>query len=198
MPLVDVVARRVGRRVKGQVPFDDLVAMGRAALLDATRSFDPERARFRTYVGKKVAWAMYDGVRRETHGRRCAARAAQRAEPVDAHDDARAALAADRGIEERGEGAAVDDMESIEDQPSPDEDPEATVWRVQRAEALARAVRALPARERELVERHYFAGERFDLIALDLGISRSWASRLHAQAIRALAASAVREGLTDA
>ena len=46
---------------------------------------------------------------------------------------------------------------------------------------------ALPARERALIERHYFGGEPFDEIAKDLGISKSWASRLHTQAIQALA-----------
>ena len=50
-------------------------------------------------------------------------------------------------------------------------------------------VRDLPDRERALIDRHYFGGEPFDEIAKDIGISKSWASRLHAQAIQKLAAA---------
>ena len=38
-----------------------------------------------------------------------------------------------------------------------------------------------------VTERNYFGDERFDDIARSLGVSKSWASRLHAQAMRALA-----------
>jgi DNA-directed RNA polymerase specialized sigma24 family protein len=46
--------------------------------------------------------------------------------------------------------------------------------------------------ERQLVERHYFRGEAFNDIAESLGISKSWASRMHAKALLCL-----REALTD-
>ena len=36
------------------------------------------------------------------------------------------------------------------------------------------------------MERHYYGGEPFDVIAADLGISKSWASRLHERAILAV------------
>ena len=49
------------------------------------------------------------------------------------------------------------------------------------------ALSLLPPRQRAIVERHYFGGERFDEIAESLGVSKSWASRLHAQAMAALA-----------
>jgi RNA polymerase sigma factor for flagellar operon FliA len=54
------------------------------------------------------------------------------------------------------------------------------------AAEVRRAVEALPERERALIERHYYGGERFDAIAQDLGISKSRASRLHAQGIEQL------------
>jgi RNA polymerase sigma factor for flagellar operon FliA len=40
--------------------------------------------------------------------------------------------------------------------------------------------------EAELVRRHYLQGERFDHVAQQLGLSKSWASRLHTRAIRRL------------
>lgn len=71
--------------------------------------------------------------------------------------------------------------------PPPGPDPEDLVLRHKSSEALVRAIATLPPRQREIVERHYYGEERFDHIAESLGISKSWASRLHAQAMEALA-----------
>jgi RNA polymerase sigma factor for flagellar operon FliA len=51
---------------------------------------------------------------------------------------------------------------------------------------VEKAIRELPDNEAELVRRHYLEGERFDHVAKDLGLSKSWASRLHTRAIRRL------------
>jgi RNA polymerase sigma factor for flagellar operon FliA len=54
------------------------------------------------------------------------------------------------------------------------------------AELLARVragIETLPKEEAELIRRHYLEGERFDRVAVDLGLSKSWASRLHTRAI---------------
>lgn len=182
MPLVDAVARRILRRVNGQLPLDDLVSIGREALIDAVHTYEPGRACFRTYAGKKVAWAIYDGVRRETHGRCAAARSLRVAEPAPVAEESSPPDALDL----ESERAPAEPVEP-DDHASEGDDPEAFLCRRQTGEALRRAVRDLPERERALVERHYFAGEPFESIAEDLGISRSWASRLHTQAIRALA-----------
>ena len=68
------------------------------------------------------------------------------------------------------------------------ETPEDEVLRSRLHADLHRAVKALPDKQRALVERHYFGDENFDAIAEDIGISKSWASRVHAQAMDALAA----------
>jgi RNA polymerase sigma factor for flagellar operon FliA len=195
MPLVDVVAQRIGRKLRGQLPVDEMRAIGRSALLDAARSFDPDRACFDAYVTKKVAWAIYDGVRRETHGRAVVARGATSSELClregagtewgdarDADDVAASSATEPSAIPASARLPYADDLGAHEAH-----DPEARLSREQADAELHRAVAQLPARERALVTRHYFAGEAFDAIAQDLGISKSWASRLHAQAIRALA-----------
>jgi DNA-directed RNA polymerase specialized sigma subunit len=50
-------------------------------------------------------------------------------------------------------------------------------------ERVRAIVARLPERERTLIEQLYFGDENSDRVALSLGISKSWASRLHAQAI---------------
>ncbi|MBP6631458.1 MAG: RNA polymerase subunit sigma-70, partial [Kofleriaceae bacterium] len=40
-----------------------------------------------------------------------------------------------------------------------------------------------PERERQLLEKHYFEGKNLLEAGAELGISKSWASRMHAQAV---------------
>jgi RNA polymerase sigma factor for flagellar operon FliA len=203
-PLLELVARRVARGLAGQVRFDDLVALGWPALYEAARSWDPSRSKFTTFAAMKVRWAILDGVRRETHGRALKGRAtalaaserfgaaALPAEPLPDEplpDDAaqaelRALLDGHAAALAFGLVAAVGDMADAVDA---SESPEERTARAQFAVAVRRKVAALPERERALVERHYYEGEQFDAIAKDLGISKSWASRLHAQAMKRLA-----------
>ena len=70
--------------------------------------------------------------------------------------------------------------------------PEEVTARAQVAASVRGALSDLPERERALVERHYYGGEAFEAIAEDLGISKSWASRLHERAIATLG-KALRE-----
>jgi RNA polymerase sigma factor for flagellar operon FliA len=51
---------------------------------------------------------------------------------------------------------------------------------------LLAALAELPERERVLLRGHYFEGRSLELIAGELGISKSWASRLHTQALSEL------------
>ena len=44
----------------------------------------------------------------------------------------------------------------------------------------------LPEQERTLVAGHYFEGRRFDEVAASMGLSKSWASRLHTRAVSRL------------
>jgi RNA polymerase sigma factor for flagellar operon FliA len=56
---------------------------------------------------------------------------------------------------------------------------DAAAFRPRVTDALAK----LPDKERALVEKHYFEGKNLLDAGAELGISKSWASRLHAQAI---------------
>jgi RNA polymerase sigma factor for flagellar operon FliA len=66
--------------------------------------------------------------------------------------------------------------------PSPDEELE----RARAAATLRRAIAALPAAKRALLERHYYRGDTLQDAGRHLGFSKSWASRLHAQALAEL------------
>jgi RNA polymerase sigma factor for flagellar operon FliA len=48
---------------------------------------------------------------------------------------------------------------------------------------LRAALEQLPEKERALVTKHYYEGKNLLEAGAELGISKSWASRLHAQAV---------------
>jgi RNA polymerase sigma factor for flagellar operon FliA len=71
-------------------------------------------------------------------------------------------------------------------QVSTSDSPEEAVARAQLLTVVDSAIRELPDDEAALVRRHYLEGERFDKVAESLGLSKSWASRLHTRALQRL------------
>lgn len=210
LDLVDALARQVGRDLGRNVELEELVSLGREGLLTAAHRFDPSRdVPFRAYASYRVRGAMIDGIRRMSHlPRRVHQRlrameaAAQYSEgtaadqlasapPGESREDAQrlldehlagmatamaAGLVARPAVGEEGEKTAVD----------ADQSPEDWAAALELREHLEKFVSELPDEERTLVRRHYFEGDRFDHVAKELGLSKSWASRLHSRAIARL------------
>jgi len=210
LPLVDVIARKVRRTVGSSAELDELVSFGREGLLDAARRYDPERGvPFRAYASFRVRGAIIDGIRanarlpRRVHDRLRALSSAQHvsegaAEDVlsgnippgtpsdaeralDAHLAAMATamvvgLVCETAHGEDGELTSVDDRAS----------PEEAFVEAETLSVVRAAIEELPPEEAMLVRRHYLEGERFDHVAQELGLSKSWASRLHTRAIARL------------
>jgi RNA polymerase sigma factor for flagellar operon FliA len=82
--------------------------------------------------------------------------------------------------------AAVVPLEAAAGVPDPAEAPEAALDRAAWAKRLGAALDELPERERALVVKHYFEGKSLVDASEELGISKSWASRVHAQAVERL------------
>jgi len=64
--------------------------------------------------------------------------------------------------------------------------PEQEMWNAQVRGAVRASVARLPQRERQLLERLYFDDETLHVAGERLGLSKSWASRLHARAVAAI------------
>jgi RNA polymerase sigma factor for flagellar operon FliA len=209
LELVDIVAKQVARSMGAVVELDDLRSFGREGLLDAARRFDPERGvPFRAYANFRVRGAIIDGVRsiaqlpRRAYERLNGLSAALKVSEGEADDvftapgsttrsqadvalgDHLAAMAtamavgliAPTGVGESGEQVQV----------SAAENPEEAVGRAELLIAVKSAIDELPEEEAVLVRRHYIDGERFDHVAQSLGLSKSWASRLHTRAMQRL------------
>jgi RNA polymerase sigma factor for flagellar operon FliA len=210
LDLVHAIARRIAREVGSNAELDDLLSYGREGLLDAARRFDPSRGvPFRGYASFRVRGAIIDGVRkssrlpRRTHERLNGLLAATRtsegayedalapAPPGATSADAERALGehlaamatavavgllATTGFSDEGERMPV----SVED------NAEEALGRAELLAVVREAIGELPREEQALVRRHYLEGERFDHVAAELGLSKSWASRLHTRAIKRL------------
>lgn len=210
LALVDIISRQVARQMGGAIELDDLRSFGREGLLDAARKFDSERGvPFRAYANFRVRGAIIDGVRslaqlprrayERLNGMSAALKVSEgeaddrftapgdvtRAQADQALGEHLAAMAAamavgliaPTGVGEQGEQVQV----SVTD------NPEEAVSRAQLLAAVESAINELPEEEAVLVRRHYLEGERFDHVAQALGLSKSWASRLHTRAMQRLA-----------
>jgi RNA polymerase sigma factor for flagellar operon FliA len=204
LDLLELVATRLAKRLGGRIPLDDLRSIGNTAVADIVRSYEPGRSAFRTFASKRLRWALLDGLRRETHDRAAAdrARALAALDRLGAAHDTQDTVADEPQTEEawaarlrqmlesRAAARALGLVAGAVPARAPDSEvsPEEATSRVELLRVLRDAVARLPDRERQLIQRHYFGGENFDAVARELGISKSWASRLHAQAIAVLGA----------
>ncbi|NLE87508.1 MAG: sigma-70 family RNA polymerase sigma factor [Myxococcales bacterium] len=208
---VDLVALAVrqitaGGRLQGER--SELEAWGREGLLDAARRFDPSRGiGFRTFAYYRVRGAILDGLRkmgtwsRRGYERVLLLRAAQ-STSEGAYEDylaARGDLSAERAEQLLRDhmaamatamtmglfAAGAEDADGVVAVARRD-DPEAAYASAELESLLRSSVDELPPPEDEIIRRHYFDGESLEKVGGSLGLSKSWASRLHTRAIRRL------------
>ena len=207
------VARRAAQlvypRVRDHVSLEELVAMGNEGLAEAAQRYEPDRgAAFGTYAWYRVQGAILDGLRRSSHlPRRVWAKlvALRAASEYLEHRAERDAGAAKTGAPARTGGealAAVKDalatirtvyvtsLEALQDSGfDPAEDrapPDERIAAGRLASRLREALDRLPEKERQILTKHYWEGKNLVEAGAELGISKSWASRLHAQAVEKL------------
>jgi len=210
LELVDIVAKQVMRGMGAALELDELRSFGREGLLDAARKFDSARGvPFRAYANFRVRGAIIDGVRsfaqlprrayERLNGMSAALKVSEgeaddvfsapgeatRAQADQALGDHLAAMAAAISVGLIAPSAVGEDGEQV--QVSLGDSPEEAVSRAQLLAAVEAAIAELTPEEATLVRRHYLEGERFDHVAQSLGLSKSWASRLHSRAMQRLA-----------
>ena len=195
----DAFVRGIVRHTRAQLGVDssveDLVAFAYQGLLEARQRFDPARGvQFKSFAYYRVRGAVVDGVRRMAYLPRRAYARLKAAEAVDLEGEPLAEGAAAGGAPPDGESAlrALDGVlgrvaaayataASAED--SEGDSPELSLLARERRSAVQRALATLPEQERFLVQGHYIDGRNFDELAAELGLSKSWASRLHTRAL---------------
>jgi RNA polymerase sigma factor FliA len=149
----------ISARVPPVVDRDDLTSAGMLGLLQALRSFDPDRgASFLTFVRFRIRGAIYDELRR-------------------AHPMGRAAMRHGVTVERR----PGEELDSVNDHPV-----DAGLLERERRAHLHEAVDALPARLRYVITSRYFDERTVKDLAAEFGVSEPRVSKLHAKALSLL------------
>jgi RNA polymerase sigma factor FliA len=218
LPLVQGIARKVKRTLGAAIEIDDLVGYGCKGLVEAAERFDGRAGvAFTTFAYYRIRGAMYDGIRamgwysRADYARY---RAEERTNQYLQHQADREGAAraqnpgtvgntkADAGetlanVAEVLSGIATIHITSIEaasrvaDESLPP--PDAAVDTVRLSRRVREALTTLPAKERQLMELYYFGDKNLEEAGAQLGLSKSWACRLHARAVDLL-----RQAMNDA
>ena len=178
--MVHGLANRLRRELSLRGDLDDLIAFGFGGLLEARHRFDPARGvRFQTFAYHRVRGAMLDGVRKMSQLPR---RAHERFQAAAETTPTAAPTALDKAFTRM---TALSTATVFQGRFG-NESPEAVLLKNESITRLLQALPSLSPRQRVLVRGFYFEGRSIDAMARELGISKSWASRLHTSALREL------------
>jgi RNA polymerase sigma factor FliA len=214
LPLASFAVNAVAARISlpGHVSRDDLLSCAHVALVEVAKRFDASAgASFATYALARLQGAVLDELRSGDWASRSVRAAARRS---DAAADAltislgrpptREELAQSLGVPRseldslqvdvhRAVMVSIDAESGADgtslDLPDTGESPERALLRSERARYLHEAIRALPDRLDEVVERNFFGDESLTDIAEDLGVTLSRVSQMRARALTLLHAA---------
>jgi RNA polymerase sigma factor for flagellar operon FliA len=203
LPIADALAGQLMNQTFACAPLEELVSLAREGLVGAARSFDPSRGvPFRCWAAIRIRGKMFDGLRtmgrvpkrvyREIKAMEDADRVAdtlmeeEAPKPIASAEDADDRLS--KYLAGMATAMAVGLIRDEEQGPTGDapSTPEEEYAAKEVSISLRAAIGKLPDAERALIERHYFHGATVEEACKELGLSKSWGSRLHARAIEAI------------
>jgi len=196
--LVDLVVRQMARDPTIGRNIDDLRSAGREGLLMAARSYDAERGvPFRRWANLRIRGAIMDAIRDQADVPR---RVYLHMRALEAGDRVQEALLEEDGAREPKTSAEADErlgtylagiatamafgiLAPARQDVYENDTPEDRYAQEEVRQRLREVVNRLPEAERHIMKRHYFEGIDVTTAAKEIGLSKSWASRLHARAI---------------
>ncbi len=208
--MVRAIATQVRKQVSEKLDLDELVAYGNEGLVEAAGRFDARHGvKFSTFSWHRVRGAIYDGLREMGHLKRgdyARLKIAMRAGEVLENLADRELGAANQAAGAPTPAPSVEDdlralhqalssvtcsyvasLEALVEEGhefAADEVPIDEAIDARHVEGRVRKVlTSLPEKERHFIEKHYFEGKTLLEAGAELGLSKSWASRLHARAV---------------
>ncbi len=201
-PLVHSLALTILRRLPMRVELDDLIGYGQLGLAEATLHYEENpNTRFTTFAYYRIKGAIYDGVSKmswTSRGRlnrmRYQHQGEQPGEAVGQLEPHHAAGQLERVFLTSGHGpAGAGGSDEVAEDASPS--PLMLALNREIALKLREFVKALPRLPRILIESIYYEGTTLQDAAIRLGISKSWASRVHAQTLQQMALALRKLGI---
>lgn len=212
-PMVLHLAKKISNSLPFPTDFEDLVAYGQLGLVEASERFDAARGNsFSTFAFYRVRGAIYDGLRD------MGAISRSRAFRFATHANEMVMTEVDDATGETGTAASVDDeVKSIEkiidnlmpiyfmslDAEGAKEVTDETAFTPAdyEREELLNVIRAvldeLEPEEKEMLDKIYYKHLSMTDLAAQMGVTKSWVSRLHARAVKHLQAALVKRGILD-
>jgi RNA polymerase sigma factor for flagellar operon FliA len=214
--LVRSLAWKIHRKVPKYVDLDDLIGYGQIGLAEAAREFDASRGgQFTTYAHYRIRGAILDGLCKITGLTRAQyarmkydqmAGEVLRQEAEDpgpsgtVEDDARwltrvsgnlamVYLSTLGGKDEEGGTMEVADRSAA--------DPALAAMGNEAVRKLHQLIRELPPDSAALIRAAYFEGLTLKEAGERIGVSKAWASRLHARTLERLARSLLAAGVGE-
>ncbi|HEY4223556.1 MAG TPA: sigma-70 family RNA polymerase sigma factor [Myxococcota bacterium] len=213
-PFVRGIAAKIKKSLAKNIEFDDLVAYGMTGLLEAAERYDPKMgANFMTFSYYRIRGAIYDGLRgmgwvnrTEYQKIRFEERATAYLENMASREvvggsGGSGSPTADNGksVEDNIEELAaqvsqlvtiyVTSLEAMEDLQVEDKERmplDDKFADVEMKKHVKDAMARLPEADREIIQMYYFKELSLQEVGNRLGLSKSWTSRRHAQAIERL------------
>lgn len=201
LPLCDGEVRKFERQFPGLAERGELESWAREGLMEASRRYDPDRGvPFHGFAHYRIRGAIIDGVRRNGAVPR---RTYQRLKALAATHSYSTGLLADVFVSLPADTSAAEHERRLQERladmatsmalsmaapllgtaATPVPPPDEVVGQAQLLEMVERELDTLTDVEATLLRRHYLAEEGLETIAVDLGLSKSWASRVLARAV---------------
>lgn len=203
LPYATSIASRVMQTLSSSVDFDDVLCNARLGLLEAARRFDTTlNVDFKTFAYYRIKGAIYDGLRktgwipRSLYARIKFEQATNEYLQYMSERSSASARLVENELSEVYDtvnslasiyvvsvDAGEEGME-IEDKKNKDIEQSAEFQQIK--QYMKEAIESLPDKERKLVKMYYFQNRTLEEAGVDLGLSKSWTSRLHARALEIL------------
>ena len=215
--LVRALAWRIHRNLPEHMELDDLIAYGQIGLAEAAQGFDFDRGnRFSTFAYYRVRGAIYDGLSkmgwfsRSQYQRirftqmanellRLDGETSEETERTNSEDSdwlcglTSALAVVYLATQATEDGESLDPGLADNSTPSP---PSVAIG-LETTQKLHELIAQLPAESGKLIRAVYFEGLSLSEAGQQIGVSKAWASRLHAKALGRLADSLRSLGLAE-
>lgn len=204
--LVERIVRRLVSELDLSCDIQDLRGYGFQGLMEAKQRFEPDRGvRFSTFAYYRVRGAIIDGVRKQGWLKRRAYAKLKAIEAADHVSEASGEAHAQKPlVSVAARAAEIDDVLSKvsaafviaavgQDREEDTTTPERMIVQAEEQHSVKRGLQKLPDNERTLLEAVYFEGATIEQAGERLGLSKSWASRLHGKALERMRKSLLAE-----
>lgn len=213
LPQIKYIAHRISTKLPAHVEMNDLVSAGVIGLLDAVEKFDPSRGvKFKTYAELRVKGAILDSLRNLDWAPRSLRKRSKDLEKAYKELEQRLGRpASDKEVSEQL-GITLDEFYELIDQikglnlgsfheltfqdeernseplvkyvpDAPQADPFFVFHKTELRDLLAKAIDALPKKERLVVSLYYYDELTMKEIGKVLGVNESRVSQLHTKAM---------------